>query len=181
MSRKLFIHALILVLGILLLSLTACGSSTPATPQPSAGLNVDACMLLTKIDAEQILAKPVDAPTHPVQGTTTYYVDSCEYRVTGGTPRDKATLTLIVAADGDPSTAQKSFNLSKQMAQATYDLAPLDVPGLGDTAFWIGGSGRTLSVMKGVATFTLSASTQQGDAPGRDLIDLAKAVLGRLE
>ena len=54
------------------------------------------------------------------------------------------------------------------------------VAGVGDAAYWVGGAGNNLSVMKGDINVTLSASTQKGDAPTQAILDLAKVVLGRL-
>jgi hypothetical protein len=65
-------------------------------------------------------------------------------------------------------------------AQAAYNATPVDVPGLGDTAYWVSGAGNNLSIMKGNVNVTLSASTQKGDSPTQTLIDLAKVVLSRL-
>jgi hypothetical protein len=61
-----------------------------------------------------------------------------------------------------------------------YGAAPVDVPELGDSAYWVGGSGNNLSIMKGNVNMTLMAVNQKGDAPSEALIDLAKVVLSRL-
>lgn len=100
--------------------------------------------------------------------------------MTGGTAMDNTTLTVEIPANGDLASAQTAFATGKQQAQAAYNSPPLDVSGLGDTAYWVSGAGNTLLVMKGIVTFTLSASTQKGDAPSQALLDLAKTVLGRL-
>ena len=184
MFRKRFLSSLLPVVTVLLLTLAACGSSSPIAAQPAvkspAGVKIDACKLLTKADAEKLLGKAADAPTHPVQGTETYYVDSCEYRLTGGSAMDNATLTVEVPTNGDLASAQAAFNTGKQQAQAAYNTAPVDVPGFGDAAYWVAGGGNTLLVMKGSITFTLSASTQKGIAPSLALLDVAKTVLRRL-
>jgi hypothetical protein len=93
---------------------------------------------------------------------------------------DNVTLTVEIPTTGDLATAQTAFTTGKQQAQAAYNAAPLDVPGVGDTAYWVSGPGNTLLVMKGIYTFSLSASTQKGDMPSQAMLDLAKAVLGRL-
>jgi hypothetical protein len=187
---------------ILLLALAGCAGSKPAaqppitqppaatqpaaqpTAQPAtsapAGVAIDACTLLTKTDAEQILGNPVDAPSRPVTGNETFVVDSCKYGLTGGTPLDNATLIVTVPSANDLQTAQIAFNTGKQEAQANYGAAPVDVPGLGDSAYWVGGAGNNLSILKGDVNITISASTQKGDAASQAILDLAKVVLGRL-
>jgi hypothetical protein len=193
MSKKVLSHSIPLLVAALLLGLAGCADLGPRTPFPEeetttpqssaqapAASKFDACKLLTKADAEQILGKPVDSPTNPLQGDATYSVDSCEYKVTGGTALDNATMIVTVPANGDPARAQAVFNSGKQQAQALYNAAPLDVPGLGDAAYWVGGAGNNLSILKGNIFVTLSASTQKGDSASPALLDLAKVVLGRL-
>jgi hypothetical protein len=199
MSKKVLLHSIALLTAALMAGLAGCRAvesrdtlPVPATqppqapaPQssaqaPAAASKFDACKLLTKADAEQILGKPVDSPTNPLQGDETYSVDSCEYKVTGGTPLDNVTLIVTVPANGDPARAQAVFNSGKQQAQALYNAAPLDVPGLGDAAYWVGGAGNNLSILKGNIFVSLSASTQKGDSASPALLDLAKVVLGRL-
>ncbi len=201
MPRNLFSHAILFLLVVLLMSLAGCGSPTPAAPQPTtqgpaqttaqptaeqpteqslASTKIDACALLTKTDAEQILGKPVDDPTHPVQGNETFSVDSCEYKVTGGTARDNATLIVTVPSNNDLAIAMTAYTTGMQQAQAAYNAAPVDVPGLGDRAYWVGGAGNNLSILKGIVNVTLAVSTQTGDSPSQALLDLAKVVLGRL-
>jgi hypothetical protein len=180
MLKKLLFPAAPLAMIIMLLTLVSCSGPAAATAQAPALVKIDACTLLTKADATQIMGNPVNEPTHPVQGTQAFYVDSCEYKLTGGTPLDDVTLTVEIPVNGDLATAKSVFNAGKQQAQATYNAAPLDVPGVGDAAYWVSGAGNTLMVMKGMVTFTLSASTQKGDAPSQAMLDLAKTVVGRL-
>ena len=135
MPRKLFIFALPFTLAILLLALAGRGSPTAAATQSSSGQSpavarIDACTLLRKAEAEKVLGKPVDEPTHPIQSTQTYVVDSCEYRITGATAKDHAILTIMVPADGDLKTALTMFATDKQGAQATYNSALPDISGL---------------------------------------------------
>jgi hypothetical protein len=170
---------------ILLLVLSSCGSPTAVATQPPKAQSpafekINACNLLTKADAAQIMGSPVDDPTHPVQGSETFYVDSCKYKKTGGTALDGVTLTVEIPVNGDLATAQTAFTSGKQQAQAAYNSAPQDVTGVGDAAYWVGGAGNTLLVMKGIYTFTLSASTQRGSSPSQAMLDLARVVLGRL-
>jgi hypothetical protein len=189
MLKKPLFPAAPLAMIVMLLTLVGCGGPTAQAPaqitpqstaQSPAFVEIDACTLLTKADATQIMGNPVNEPTHPVQGTQTFYVDSCEYNLTGGTPVDDVTLTLEIPVNGDLATAQQVFNAGKQQAQAAYSGAPLDVTGVGDAAYWVSGEGNTLMVMKGMFTFSLSASTHKGDAPSQAMLDLAKTVAGRL-
>jgi hypothetical protein len=160
-----------------LMLLTACGGA-PAAPSGTA--SIDACALLSQADAEQILGGSVEAPTQPMQGAATFLVTSCEYSLQGGTPLDNASVIVTVPSDGDLATAQAAFDTGKQQAQANYNAAPVDVSGVGDAAYWVGGAGNNLSIMIGAVNITLSAFTQKGNTPPQAILDLAKVVIGRL-
>jgi hypothetical protein len=197
MPKKLFVYAMPFTLVAMMLVLVGCGGAnptalpladatakptgTPAPTLPPASVAIDACSLLTKADAELILGSPVDNPTQPVQGSETFNVYSCEYYVTGGTPLDNATLIVTVPSNGDLGTALAAFTAGKDQAQTMYNAAPLDVPGLGDAAYWVAGAGNNLTILKGDVYINLSASTQKGDAPSQALLDLAKVVIGRMK
>jgi len=170
MPHKKTCLAACLLAGLLLLA--ACGS------KPAAA--VDACSLLTPTDAQGIMGGAVDAAQHPVSGSATFAVSSCAYQLSGGTPLENVTLIVSVSSNGQAATAQSAFTAGKAGTQAAWGSAPVDVPGLGDQAYWVAGSGNLLTILKGDAYLTLSASTQTGDAPTQALLDLAQVVIGRL-
>jgi hypothetical protein len=136
--------------------------------------------LFTRADAEKILGKPVKDAEHPVSGSETFNVSSCAYHVQGGTAMDGATLILTIPSERDLTTAKTAFESGKNMAQANYNAAPVDVPGVGDSAFWVGGAGNNISILKSVINVNLSASTQKGDNPTAANLELAKIIIGRL-
>jgi hypothetical protein len=198
MSFKIFRHFAINMIFAMLFVLAGCGSPQTAAPGSSVTTSIpgnptsaptgntapgglDPCTLLTKADAESILGKPVMDATHPITADATFEVRSCEYRVTGGTALDNATLIYTVSSEGDAATAKTAFDTGKKDAQKSWNAAPVDVPGLGDEAYWVGGAGNNVSVLKGPIYITLSASTYKGDSPPAAIITLAKTVLSRLK
>jgi hypothetical protein len=94
-----------------MLILAGCGGGSSSVVS-----SIDACALLTKADVEQILGQPVNDPTHPVGGSETFNVTSCEYQVQGGSPLDNASIIVTVPADGDQSIAQNAYDIGKQQA-----------------------------------------------------------------
>ncbi len=182
MLNKTFLSAILLAMAVLLLA--GCGSPTPAASGTPAGQSaslagIDACTLFTKADAEKILGKPVDEATHPTHSTDPVIVDSCDYRITGGTAKDHAILIIMQPANGDLKSAQVIFTSSKQGAQGSYG-SILEVRGLGDSAFWVGGEGNTLTIIKGSAMISISVSTQKGSSLSQAMFNLGGLVLSRL-
>jgi hypothetical protein len=171
--------SIIIVILISLLLAGCSGSSSPSAS--SANSKVDPCALLTKADAEKIEAKPVKDATHPITASQTFDVSSCAYQIDGGSALDKASLIVTVPVPPDVKTAKTSYDTGKNTAQSNWNASPLDVPGVGDAAYWVGGSGNNITVIKGSYVFTLTASTQKGDAPTATIIDLAKTVVSRLQ
>ena len=188
MSSKSFQRTAVIVMLLALFALAGCGSSpttalagsTSAPGGNVAPAGADPCTLLTKADAESILGKPVGDATHPVNGGANFEVSSCEYTVVGGTALDNSTLVYTYASGVDASLTKTAFDTGRAQAKASWNADPVDVPGLGDEAYWVGGAGNNIQVLKGAAYFTLSASTNQGDTPPAAILALAKTILGRI-
>ncbi len=159
----------------LLLSLTSCGrgkSGKSTAPDP--------CTLLTRADAEKILGKTVKDPDHPVTGSQNFEVNSCAYHAQDGMATDAATLITMAPASGGAVFAKTSFENDKKLTQSNYSADPVDVPDLADEAYWVGGSGNVLYMLKGDLQVTLMVGGQQGSTPPSALVDLGKLVISRL-
>jgi hypothetical protein len=157
----------------------ASGGATAHTANVAPG-GIDPCTLLTRANAEGILGKSVGEANHPITASATFEVSSCQYKIVGGSPLDNATLIYTFASSGDTSTVKTAFDTGRSSAQKSWNAAPVDVPGLGDEAYWVGGAGNNISVLKGATYITLSASSNKGDTPPAAILDLAKVVLSRL-
>jgi len=152
------------------------GDSSPSVN--AAG--IDACALLTKADAETVLGQPVKDPEHPVEGAATFNVTSCKYQVATEGVFERTSLIVTVPANGDLGAAQAAFNVDKTTSLEMFGVEAVDVPGLGDQAFWVGGSGNNLAILKGNIHLILVVSTYEGEAPPQPVIDLANTILSRL-
>jgi hypothetical protein len=157
-------------------------STTPVQPTlpPAPKFAIDACALLTKTDAAAILGKPVKDPEIPIQASANYDVTSCEYHAQTGTAMDNVTLILTEPISRDALSAKTAFTSDESTVQSSFGAAPLDVPNLGDAAYWVAGSGNELFVLQGDVQFYLHASSRTGAIPAPDLIALAKLILTRL-
>jgi hypothetical protein len=179
------------LLAVILAGATGCSASPAAkmlTP-PADTANpanaghaalIDACALFTAADAEQILGDPVDDATHPLSGSELFTVTSCKYRVREGNALENATIIVTVPADGDKAAARTAFEIGKKQAPDMYGASPVEIPGIGDSAYWVSGSGNNLSVLAGAINVMLSVYTQKGAVPSPALLTLAKLIVSRL-
>lgn len=158
------------------LVLAALFASVPATrclaadePKP-----VDACALVTKAEAEQLLGKPVRDPDHPLEGTATYAVTSCTYRATEGMER----VSIVAIAASDAASARSAFDLEKNQAVTQMNVTPVDVAGLGDAAFWEGGIYNKLRVLSGRVGLSIGITGQT--TPDGKLRTAAETAIKRL-
>jgi hypothetical protein len=184
----------LLLLSACIFVLSAC--TTPATPTadasepqvpateavsaPVESSGLDACALLTKADAESILGQVVQDPQRPIQGSATFDVSSCKYQVEGEAASENVTLIVTVPVNGDAQSAQTAFETDKAASSEMLGAAPVDVPGVGDSAYWVAGYGNQLSILKGNTHLILSATNQTGDSAPQAVIDLAVVILSRL-
>ncbi len=135
---------------------------------------VDACALVTKSEAEQILGKPVREPEHPLEGAAVYAVTSCTYRAATGMER----VSLVVIAAIDAAAARSAFDLEKKQAVTQMNVTPVDVPGIGDAAFWEGGMFNKLRVLSG--RVGLSVGITGETTPDGKLRAVAQTAIQRL-
>ncbi len=135
---------------------------------------VDACSLLTKADAEKMLGKPVKDAEHPLDGAAVYTITSCNYRAVSGGER----VSVMVIAASDAQSARSAFDLEKKQAPSMMQVDPQDVAGIGDAAFWEGGSYNKLRIVKGRIGLTVGVSTET--KPEGKILELAKQALSRL-
>jgi hypothetical protein len=184
----------LLLLSTCIFVLSAC--TTPATPTadasepqvpateavsaPVESSGLDACTLLTKADAESILGQVVQDPQRPIQGSATFDVSSCKYQVEGEAAYENVTLIVTVPVSGDAQSAQTAFETDKAASLEMLGAVPVDVPGVGDSAYWVAGYGNQLSILKGNTHLILSATNQTGDSAPQAVVDLAMVILSRL-
>ena len=157
-------------------SLTAAAQLTqqPTTPSNSAvsgGLtptSIDPCTLVTKSEVEAALGRPVEDPRNVAGQPTCVYDDSMQ---PSGAPNPKGIgINLAFYTTGG---AQEFSGFRDR-----YPAPPTPVTGIGDDAFWTGGS---LLVLRGDFYFDVTMYTSDPDAAKLETAKaLAQIVLGRL-
>jgi len=174
--------------------IAACGSSKPAsvdsqtvgTPSVSVDsnsqttANADACALFTKADAEMALGQPVGDAQRPDQAGANDTIVTCRYKVQSENSYASAMLLVLVPLDGKVDSAKTHFAADKAMSQSMLAMAPVEIPGLGDEAYWLGGSVNQLTILHGNMRLILNVTTQTGDTVPQTMLDLGKMMLGRL-
>lgn len=142
-------------------------SSTNQTSTVTDTSSLDSCRWLTKQLAEQALGAPVEGPS---SRNVSNVVSTCTYG-TISTPMKSVTLLVRRASSLDEST--KIFNQAKSETKAMSGADPVDVKGLGESAYWAAGSLNQLNVRKGDKWLIISVF---GAEKGKEL-EQAKATM----
>jgi TPR repeat protein len=189
--------------NLLTLSLTAFGSSA------CYAQGKQACELVTKADAESVLGVTLEQPRPyaPFRSlldkdfTKGRMGDGCEFtNVAPGKPRPPKVIEVGIEVRYSPAPNNAAVEqLRKEIDERTYE-HPVDVPGLGDAAFWIGpannlslfvftGGKMTLMIgpsqvdleqVKALALKALGGSGKSGYAYGASRTSLSKPMLSKL-
>jgi hypothetical protein len=163
--------------GIAGMALGACGrpSRPGAGKAPAAvaspGAPLDACALLTPADAREILGGEVAAPTRSIVPGSGETVSQCSYASdnSGASPRSHRFLSLLVRHS---PAAPAAYDQARAVAKALTGSDPVDVSGVGDKAYWTGGTFKQLTVL--AKNIQLVVSVELGD--GKDRVEGTKAV-----
>lgn len=126
---------------------------------------MDPCALMRKADLETVLSRNFEAGiAGPVQAGTAKRaaVASCTYTSPAPQPRDLLSVSFMVRRSPE---GMKGISLETAKAGAAqFKATPVDVPGLGDGAYWINLNTETspnyqLNVMAGGGRYWLIVST----------------------
>jgi hypothetical protein len=137
---------------------------------------LDACALLTKEDAESFLGEGVGAPatTHTeAMGNT---VTQCRYSASSGNKRVGLLLRQAATAD----EAAKIFRQARDSAKELSGVEPQMIEGLGESAYWTGGSLKQLNVLQGDAWLIVTTSPGNGTDPLEASKGVSRKILARM-
>jgi hypothetical protein len=122
-----------------------------------------ACDLLTKSDAEDVLGGGVDAPVTSIVPALGLVASRCGYVATGTKPA--RVVTLLATTWQNPADAKHAFERAHAMSQSTSGQAPETLSGLGDRAYWAGGTASQLHVLVGGTWMVFSGTAGPGVDP----------------
>jgi hypothetical protein len=161
-----------MVLLLSLLALTGCGGAkteetknTSGTPLQSTGSSkpssgkLDACGLLTKADAESLLAGSVKEPTTTRNENGDTVVSQCRYSNAAGDMQ----VGLLARQSPTTAEAKQVFGNARSASKDLSGADPQTISNLGDDAYWTSGNLSQLNVLKDDFWLIITARQGKGD------------------
>lgn len=152
----------------------AAGGAVPAAAAARPSENL-ACKLLTRDDAEALLGGPVKEP--PVTSVTADIgVESwrCGYISVAQSPAK--VVTLLAQHWQDAAAARKAYEHAHALSQSVSGQVPETVEGLGNRAYWAGGTVNQLNVLAGNDWLVISGTA----GPGLDQLGPARQAAAKI-
>jgi len=149
-------------------------------------LRYDACQLLTKAEVEAVLGGTVKDPLRNVSQTADgkITVSDCTYSqpLPPGTTdiRKIGTIGLLVRKATNQTEANKVFADAMAQSKGLSGVEPVKVNGVGDQAYWAGGSLTQMNVLKGDAWYIVNVRIPSGDEQAKALA-VAKLIIGKIK
>ena len=165
----------LLIPGLLLLVVSGC------SPQAPANKPTDACALMPKEVAEDVLGVKLTQPNSQSFGENPRQtvISNCQYVSTTSKPVGSLTFTIRIGSVSDSalSPAETLIATMKQEFGQRYDLKK--VTGLADGAVW-DSSLKQLTVFQGTSTYVWAApGATSGDLEDK-LVTLARKTIARV-
>jgi hypothetical protein len=159
-------------------SSTSDGSAKPDSAKASqkTGRDLTACALLAKEDAESLLGETVGAPTTTRNDAMGNIVTQCRYSTATGSKR----VGLLARQASSGEEAAQIFKKAQSESASLSGSEPQVISGLGDAAYWTGGSLKQLNVLKGEAWLIITAALGNGTDPLEASKAVALKILARL-
>jgi hypothetical protein len=155
----------------------------PASAKPGAGVAAQpgakalenrACELLTRTDAEALLGGPVKAPITSITADIGAVRSRCGY--VSESEKPVKVVTLLANRWQNPAAARTAYERAHALSQSISGQAPESVAGLGDRAYWAGGTVGQLNVLAGDTWLVIGGTT----GPGLDQLGPAKLAAARV-
>lgn len=134
------IKGLFLSASVVALLAAGCSNAAP-TVQSVAPKQLDVCGLLDATMASNVLGGKVTIDPGAVVPSGNGFVSTCTF-----TSDEARGINVLLRQNTSKAEAQKLFADSKASSQSG-DTAPVDLRGLGDGAFWLGGTQNQLDVV----------------------------------
>jgi hypothetical protein len=149
------------------------GAGGAAQPGARARQN-RACELLTRTDAEELLGGPVKAPVTSITADIGVVSSRCGY--ISESERPVKVVTLLAKRWQNPADARTAYERAHALSQSISGQVPESVAGLGDRAYWAGGTVDQLNVLAGDTWLVISGTA----GPGLDQLAPAKLAAAKI-
>jgi len=159
---------------VLPLALTWLVAAACERVSPTRGLDV--CRLLEASDASVVLGDRASNGRPEHLGSQPFEVDRCRWSA------GDRSLALLASRspDGDAAAARAAFENVRANA-LREGVGAVDVPGLGDAAWWESDRlSNQLHVLAGATSLTFTMRSAPSEAPPPEILSAAGAALGRL-
>jgi hypothetical protein len=154
----------------------AAAGGTAAPPAAAARPRENlACKLLTREDAEALLGGPVREP--PVTSAMADIgVESWRCGYISAAQGPAKVVTLLAQHWQDAAAARKTYEHAHALSQSVSGQVPETIAGLGDRAYWAGGTVNQLHVLAGKDWLVISGTA----GPGLDQLGPAKQAAAKI-
>jgi hypothetical protein len=154
--------------------------ATKPAPRPAlpTGMKSDtnlACELLTADDAAALLGGPVKPPITSVMADIGVVSWRCSYLSEASNPA--RVVTLLARKWQQADDARRAYEHAHALSQSISGQAPETVAGLGERAYWAGGTVSQLNVLHG-DTWLIGSGTAAG--AGYDQLTPARAAAAKI-
>jgi hypothetical protein len=130
---------------------------------PSPPLTNHACELLTADDAGDVLGGALAAPVTSIVQDIGVVSSRCGYIAKGAAP--VKVVTLLAKTWQNPADAKRAFEHAHALSQSVSGQAPETIAGLGNRAYWAGGTLSQLHVLAGDTWMIFSGTAGPGIDP----------------
>jgi hypothetical protein len=158
--------------------------SAPSEPLPERSstsplAGIDACDIYPAEEAEATLKRPLREPENLLETEAMFSVTSCFY-ASAEDMFEYTGVILVAPSDGNANFSRATFEYSRQEAANFLQNEPVDVAGLGQDAYWVGGEIRTLFILHNSIQVHLTQTTAPPDYPTQEMLEQAQRILDRL-
>lgn len=157
-------------------------TNSAAPSNPIVNKKYDSCVLFTKADAEAVLGMKVNEPLHSGAATEDQatIVSSCSYATNGELPTDVKVASMLIRKAADSVEAMRVYDEARAQSKGLSGVDPVDVQGLGDRAYWAGGSLTQLNVLKGDAWFIVNIQDTKSNTLQQQATEAVRRALDKM-
>ena len=167
-----------MIAPFLLAAAFAAGCGGGARPDPDADLQINACALFSAEDAQAVAGDTLAVMSSTMEDAKGHNPFECIYNT--GTLEQPRILSLLVRRNRNAEAAKALQASSRSPLAAMAGGKVVDVPGLGDGAFWLGGKLQQLHVVTGSRQLVVTVQSPDGSdqlPPARQIASRAVARL----